>query len=56
MSAPLWQPSSHRIESSNLHQFIRQVNDARKLSLNDYSDLYEWSIDKTEDFWSELWD
>ena len=56
MSAPLWQPSSHRIESSNLHQFIRQVNDAHKLSLNDYSDLYEWSIEQTEDFWSELWD
>ncbi|OOV87542.1 acetoacetate--CoA ligase [Oceanospirillum linum] len=56
MSAPLWQPDSHRIESSNLHQFIRQVNDAHKLSLNDYSDLFEWSIDQTEAFWSELWD
>ncbi|WP_086479210.1 acetoacetate--CoA ligase [Oceanospirillum sanctuarii] len=56
MSAPLWQPSSQRIESSNLQHFIQQVNATQSLTLTDYSDLYNWSIDKTEDFWSELWD
>lgn len=56
MSAPLWQPSSQRIESSNLQHFIKQVNATQSLTLTDYSDLYNWSIDKTEDFWSELWD
>ncbi|WP_028303778.1 acetoacetate--CoA ligase [Oceanospirillum maris] len=56
MSAPLWQPSSDRIASSNLQQFIQQVNDQHKLALKDYTDLYRWSIDQTEDFWSELWD
>jgi len=56
MSAPLWQPSSDRISSSNLQQFIQRVNDQHKLALKDYTDLYRWSIDQTEDFWSELWD
>lgn len=56
MSAPLWQPSSDRISGSNLHQFIQQVNDQHKLVLKDYTDLYAWSIDQTESFWSELWE
>ena len=56
MIAPLWQPGSQRIESSNLQHFIHHINDTHALTLSDYSDLYNWSIDKTEDFWSALWD
>ncbi|MAC45910.1 MAG: acetoacetate--CoA ligase [Oceanospirillum sp.] len=56
MSAPLWQPSQSRVESSQLHKFTQEVNQRFGLSLNDYSDLYQWSVENDQDFWSLMWD
>ncbi len=56
MSAPLWQPSQSRVESSQLHKFTQEANQRFGLSLNDYSDLYQWSVENDQDFWSLMWD
>ncbi len=56
MSAPLWQPSQSRVENSQLHKFTQEVNQRFGLSLNDYSDLYQWSVENDQDFWSLMWD
>lgn len=53
MKKPLWEPLD--IESTNLSCFIREINRKYALSINNYSDLYKWSIDNKKIFWQEIW-
>src|SRR3954447_9389492 len=47
----LWTPSAERIERANLTKF------ARKRGLpEDYAELWQWSVDKLEEFWAAIWD
>jgi acetoacetyl-CoA synthetase len=52
----LWQPSEQVIEQAQLTQFARQVIRKRRLEINSYPDFYQWSVDRPEEFWSDLWD
>jgi len=36
--------------------FMQRVNQRHGVSLATYHDLYQWSIDNLEAFWSEVWD
>ncbi len=56
MEEPLWQPSPERIQSANITGFIDFVNRGRGLALEDYPQLYDWSIECIEEFWSDVWD
>lgn len=47
---PLWSPTAHQIERATLTAFLRKVN------LQNYKDLHQWSVTHIEDFWSEVWD
>ena len=51
----LWDPSISLIENSNIFEFKNIINQKYKINLIDYSDLYEWSINNSCDFWSEIW-
>ena len=53
---PMWTPSETSIDAANITRFIAQVNERQGLALSDYDGLYRWSIDRKEDFWSEVWD
>lgn len=50
MTKPLWTPSLHAINHSNLMRFMSHVY------INDYHELYQWSITQPEKFWSALWE
>ncbi|WP_250464713.1 acetoacetate--CoA ligase [Microbulbifer sp. GX H0434] len=39
-----------------MDRFRRLVNERHALELADYADLYQWSVDRREDFWNTLWD
>lgn len=57
MSAKLlWSPSDEQIASANIAGFIGEVNRLYGTSIADFGDLYQWSIDAPEDFWSSMWD
>jgi acetoacetyl-CoA synthetase len=56
MEKPLWEPSPQRIRSANITGFMDFVNRGRGLSLQDYPGLYQWSVDHSEEFWSDVWD
>ncbi len=56
MSKMLWQPSEDRILQSNMVRFIRFVNDHFTLDLNNYAELYDWSVTNISDFWAAMWD
>lgn len=56
MIQPLWQPSPEQIEQANVTQFRRFINQKHGIELTDYTQLYQWSIDQPEAFWSAIWD
>ncbi|HTY23416.1 MAG TPA: AMP-binding protein, partial [Desulfomonilaceae bacterium] len=53
---PLWEPSKERIEKSNMTRFINYVNQKHSLNLDGYHPLYDWSINKREEFWAAIWE
>ncbi len=55
-TAALWAPSQDQIDQSLMNEFMSFVNDHGNRSFDSYDELYRWSIDEKEDFWSGLWD
>lgn len=55
MPQPLWTPSAAAIQNSQMSQFMRAVNQQHGLALQTYPGLYQWSIERSADFWSLLW-
>jgi acetoacetyl-CoA synthetase len=53
---PLWEPSEERIKNANITRFIEFVNEKHSLHVQGFSDLYQWSVDKREDFWASIWE
>ncbi len=52
----LWSPSPEAIEQANLTDYMRWLSDKHGIVKNDYSALWEWSIDEIGDFWTTLFD
>jgi len=55
MSKPLWEPSEQRIKGSNMYRFMQNVNQTQGINCTDYNELYQWSVENIEAFWTELW-
>ncbi len=55
MNTPLWSPSPTRIADANLSQFIATVNNHLNYSIQNYSELYNWSVNHPEEFWPMVW-
>ncbi|HET8639936.1 MAG TPA: acetoacetate--CoA ligase [Solirubrobacterales bacterium] len=60
MNAPvadkLWTPSPELIERSRLKEYMRWLEAERGLSFESYDELWRWSVDDLEGFWSSIWD
>jgi acetoacetyl-CoA synthetase len=52
----LWQPSKERIARSNISAFIKLVNKRWQAGVADSNALYDWSINRPEQFWTSVWD
>jgi acetoacetyl-CoA synthetase len=52
---PLWTPSAEKIKGANLTQFISLTNEKYSANVQSYAELYRWSVEKPEDFWSAVW-
>jgi acetoacetyl-CoA synthetase len=50
----LWRPSPARIADANVTRFTKCLNARHSLQLQDYTQLYEWSLAHPEGFWTEL--
>ncbi len=55
-SEPLWHPSPERVAATTLSRFVAAVGARHGLSFDGYHDLWRWSVDNPEAFWTELWD
>jgi acetoacetyl-CoA synthetase len=52
----LWEPSAELVERSRLREFMRWLAAERGLSFDDYHDLWQWSVDDLDGFWSAIWE
>ncbi len=52
----LWAPSAERVAGSRLTHFTRWLAAHREQPFDDYQQLWQWSIDDLEGFWSSIWD
>jgi len=55
MSKPLWTPSRAAIEKAQMTVFRREVNEHYHLHLEDYHELYTWSVTEPADFWESFY-
>jgi len=57
-SAPekLWEPTAELVERSRLREFMRWLAAERALEFADYDELWRWSVEDLEGFWSAIWD
>ncbi len=53
MKKPLWQPTKKLKENSLLRDFCRFIN---LKSTNNFKEIWQWSIDNPNEFWSKFWD
>ena len=51
---PLWIPTPEKIREANLTAFIDQIR-GQAPGVDDYTSLYQWSVDHNDTFWSEFW-
>lgn len=56
MEAPklLWQPTHQQVRESNLFRYQQHIEQLTGLQFDDYQDLWQWSTDNKETFWSSL--
>ncbi|MEO7031551.1 MAG: AMP-binding protein, partial [Herbaspirillum sp.] len=51
----LWTPSTERIEQSRMYDYMRWLEREKSLKFDEYSTLWQWSVDHLEDFWESIW-
>jgi len=52
----LWEPSAELVERSRLREYTGWLEAERGLKFDTYDDLWRWSVDDLEGFWSSIWD
>jgi acetoacetyl-CoA synthetase len=52
----LWEPSAEMVECSRLTEFMRWLEAERGLGFGTYEELWRWSVDDLEGFWTSIWD
>ncbi|KAF8951833.1 hypothetical protein BGZ46_003781, partial [Entomortierella lignicola] len=50
----MWEPTN--LENNEMEKFRLYVNQKHSLSLANYSDLWQWSVDEIGDFWTAVWE
>ena len=50
----LWAPSTEFIRQSNINRYIAWLKEEKDLSFPGYEELWQWSIDRTDEFWTSL--
>jgi acetoacetyl-CoA synthetase len=52
----LWEPSAELVERSRLREYMRWLEAERGLRFDAYDELWRWSVEDLEGFWSSTWD
>ncbi|WP_217575081.1 acetoacetate--CoA ligase [Streptomyces sp. GbtcB7] len=52
----LWEPSDEAVGASNMSRYGQWLRERRGVEAADYEELWAWSVDQPEEFWSSLWE
>jgi acetoacetyl-CoA synthetase len=52
----LWQPDEARIERATITAYAAWLSETSGVRTSGYHDLWRWSVDEVEAFWSSIWD
>jgi len=52
----LWDPPANLRERARMTEFIEWLRSARGLEIDGYDELWRWSVDDLEGFWSAIWE
>ena len=52
----LWEPSAELVERSRLREFTAWLRRERGLDFDGYHQLWQWSVDDLDGFWSAIWE
>src|ERR671921_448655 len=52
----LWEPPAELKENAVITRYMRWLEENRGLSFEDYNELWGWSVEDVEGFWSSLWE
>lgn len=55
-ATPLWRPSDARRLAANITAYMHWLSSRRGLTFGRYEDLWRWSVDNLEEFWTSTWD
>jgi acetoacetyl-CoA synthetase len=54
---PIWAPDPHEVQTAKVSRFARWLTENGRAELTgDYLELWRWSVDRLEEFWSAVWD
>jgi acetoacetyl-CoA synthetase len=56
MGRLLWKPPEQRIKKTNMYRFMQTVNQNFGEDFQEYSALYDWSVDHIPEFWASMWE
>src|SRR5829696_5785096 len=51
----MWAPSPERVERANITRYLHWLRDRRGLRFATYDELWRWSVDDLDGFWSAVW-
>jgi acetoacetyl-CoA synthetase len=52
----LWEPPAELVERSRLREYMRWLAAERGLEFGGYDELWRWSVDDLEAFWTSIWE
>jgi acetoacetyl-CoA synthetase len=52
----LWEPSPALVERARMTEYMRWLAAERGLRFDGYDELWRWSVEDLEGFWSSIWD
>src|SRR5690348_18003517 len=52
----LWEPSEETKREANVTKYMQWLAQEKGLHVQTQGELWQWSVDKLEDFWASLWE
>jgi acetoacetyl-CoA synthetase len=52
---PLWEPAPARVAQTQMTEFMRMVRERHDVPISNYAQLYDWSVNEPEQFWTAVW-
>ena len=54
MSDVVWKPQKNHFKSSNIAKFITYINEKHFSKIDNYNELFEWSVKSPSKFWNDV--